>query len=75
MPSNTGLSDLRPSFLLTDPVSVPGMGSLILIDAVIHSAAALNHEADPEEEQVCEYVLPSNIKFRGLALIFKDFFL
>ena len=71
MPSNTGLSDLRPSLLLTDPVSVPGMGSLILIDAVIHSAAALNDGADDlEEEQVCENVSPSNIKFKGLALIF-----
>ena len=67
MPSNTGLSDLRPSLLLTDPISVPGMGSLILIDAVIHSAAALNDDIDDlEEEQVCENVTPSNINFRGL---------
>ena len=70
MPSNTGLSDLRPSLLLTDPVSVPGMGSLVLIDAVIHSAAALNDGDDLEEEQVCENVSSSNIKFKGLALIF-----
>jgi len=51
MPSNTGLSHLRPSLLLTDPISVPGMGSLILIDAVIHSAAALNDDIDDLEEE------------------------
>ena len=61
MPSNTGVSDLRPSLLLSDAVSVPGMGSLILIDAVIHSAAALIDADDSEKGQVCENVKPSNI--------------
>merc|ERR1719249_49316 len=51
MLSNTGESGLHPSLILSDPVSVPGMGSLILIDAVIHSAAALSDADDSENGQ------------------------
>ena len=61
MLSNTGESG--PSLLLSDPVSVPGMGSLILIDAVIHSAAALSDADDSEKGQVCGNVTQLNIKW------------
>jgi hypothetical protein len=48
MPSNMGFP---PSLLLSEPVSVPGMGSLILIDGVIHSADTLNDAVDSKKEQ------------------------
>ena len=52
MPTNK--SDILPSLVLSGPVSVPGMGSIIIIDAVIHSSAALNEASDYEEWQVCK---------------------
>ena len=74
MLSNTGESGLHPSLLLSDPVSVPGMGSLILIDAVIHSAAALSDADDSEKGQVCANVTQLNIKFRSMApILFSKF--
>ena len=51
MPTNK--SDILPSLVLSGPVSVPGMGSIIVIDAVIHSSAALNEASVYEEWQVC----------------------
>jgi len=51
MPSNLGVSAFPPSLLLSEPVSVPGMGSLILIDGVIHSADTLNDAGDSKKEQ------------------------
>lgn len=54
MRSNLGESAFRPSLLLSEPVSVPGVGSLILIDGVIHSADTLNDAVDSKKEQVCE---------------------
>ena len=54
MPTNNGKSDILPSLVISGPVSVPGMGSIIIIDAVIHSSAALNEASDYEEWQVCK---------------------
>jgi len=51
MPSSKGAP--RPSLLLSKPLSVPGLGSLILIDAVIHSAEPLLKDSsdDSKNEQ------------------------
>ena len=54
MPTNK--SDILPSLVLSGPVSVPGMGSIIIIDAVIHSSAALNEASVFEEWQVCKNI-------------------
>ena len=57
MRSKMGVSAFPPSLLLSEPVSVPGMGSLILIDRVIHSADILDDSVDSKKEQVCELCL------------------
>ena len=73
MPSSKGAP--RPSLLLSKPLSVPGLGSLILIDAVIHLADPLLKDSadDSKKEQVCQMCQIQELLFQLLFRNVRDF--